>query len=669
MVRNIRNPLNKVPFVWMRFLTLLIMFLLFISIFGIVLLHKTELDVKEALGREMEYSASAIIENVQTRNNLQANELRFLLEDATIRAALRAAREQALNGTDEEWLADGPLVHTVLSSPASQVLVNALDKNGFSELIVADAQGRLIAASGKTSDYEQADEKWWQHAAEGEIHVGNIGYDESAGISSIEISIGTYDDSGLLGVAKGVMNLQQFENILSRYQTQEATAYIMIAEDGLPVVFGNKKKSPEEYLRGVVFDENTDSKFVIDKINNKERIYAYIRTSLIHNDEKKTSTFFIINEDLDGNPTINDLHNSLATLIIVSFLGAIFVILSLNSSVAQPLKKLGVMARELGAGNKYPRVTKNRKDEIGILEKEIRSMADKMSESQEQALKMEEEQRKKLTKEVEKKTVELTEFVDHLKKSRTATYNMMEDLQEANLELEKKDEIKTDFLNMISHELKTPLTPIKAHLDLLTSKSLGPTTKLQDKSLQTLARNATRLEGIIKNLLEISRIEAGKIILEFEKIAVNDFVKEITDEFKTACEEKGLKLEFVQSKVPTITADKDRIKECILNYLNNSLKFTEKGKLTVKTSTTGEQVKISVTDTGRGVNKNNLKNLFQKFYQEGKTEVGKAKGVGLGLYSVRKIIELHGGTVGAESSSAGSTFWLMLPTKQKQKNK
>jgi len=115
-------------------------------------------------------------------------------------------------------------------------------------------------------------------------------------------------------------------------------------------------------------------------------------------------------------------------------------------------------------------------------------------------------------------------------------------------------------------------------------------------------------------------------------------------------------------KLNKIKIDRPRIRECIANYMNNSLKFTSKGSIVLKTTSNREFVKLSVTDTGAGMEKSNMKNLFQKFYQEGKTEVGKAKGVGLGLYSVKKLIELHGGKVGVDSTRGkGSTFWFTLP--------
>jgi len=226
------------------------------------------------------------------------------------------------------------------------------------------------------------------------------------------------------------------------------------------------------------------------------------------------------------------------------------------------------------------------------------------------------------------------------------------------------EQAKSDFLNMISHELKTPLTPIQANLDLLHDGDFGKLSKKQLERLEIITRNAERLKGVISNLLEITRIESGNLVLNKQKSKLNSIAKEVFEDVEQSARDKKLKARFSQGKLPDILIDRDRIKECISNYMNNSLKFTEKGKIILKTEKTKNFIKVSVTDTGEGIDEKEQSKIFEKFYQIGKTETGKAKGVGLGLYSVKKLIEAHNGQVGVESAPGkGATFWFTLPLK------
>lgn len=235
-------------------------------------------------------------------------------------------------------------------------------------------------------------------------------------------------------------------------------------------------------------------------------------------------------------------------------------------------------------------------------------------------------------------------------------------LQKSNKRLRELDKSKSEFLNLISHELKTPLTPILANTSIVSEEDLGKLKPIQKQKLQIVLRNGERLKKIIANLLEISRIEAGKLKLDYEIINLNDIAKEVAEDTEVAAKGMKIQLKFDLAKTGTIRADRERIKECLSNLVNNSIKFTEKGSITIFTKKKNRGIVMGVRDTGIGIEKDQLKQLFNKFYQLGETEVGKKRGVGLGLYSVKKIIEVHKGKVGVKSKrNQGSEFWFWLP--------
>ncbi len=341
---------------------------------------------------------------------------------------------------------------------------------------------------------------------------------------------------------------------------------------------------------------------------------------------------------------------------------AILVGIWLSFSIYKPLNALGDIANDIGKGDLDVHNIKRTYDEFGDLGRTLVVMAHDLRKYQGRLLNSEKHQKAHLVSEVNRKTQELRRAIGNLENTRLAMLNIMEDMRQANSHLQELDKAKDEFLNLVSHELKTPLTPIKAHLELLADGDMGKLSKLQMESVHTLSRSTDRLNGIIMNLLEIARINTGKIQLNIDRIRPDDIAKQVYDDISLAGKEKGIKVSLQCGKTGFIRADRGRVRECLSNFATNALKFTEKGSITIFTRMEKGVVRFSVTDTGIGIKQEDQHRLFEKFFQAGRQDVGKPKGVGLGLYSVRKIIELHGGEVGVESEfGKGSTFWFALP--------
>ncbi|MDD5730894.1 MAG: ATP-binding protein, partial [Candidatus Omnitrophica bacterium] len=227
------------------------------------------------------------------------------------------------------------------------------------------------------------------------------------------------------------------------------------------------------------------------------------------------------------------------------------------------------------------------------------------------------------------------------------------------------DQMKNEFVSLVSHELRTPMAAIKGSTDNILDGITGELNPVQKESLLIIKRNIDRLNRLISDLLDISRIEAGKILLNKKSIDIAALINEAAGLFQESAKEKNLTLSVsFANGLPWIEADPDKITQVITNLLGNALKFTPAGgKITVNASKNTDCVTIEVKDSGLGVPQDELTKIFDKFYQV-KSQDGqvKAKGTGLGLPISKGIVEKHGGKIWAESElGRGSKFSFTLP--------
>jgi len=253
---------------------------------------------------------------------------------------------------------------------------------------------------------------------------------------------------------------------------------------------------------------------------------------------------------------------------------------------------------------------------------------------------------KELEKEVEIKTMDL-------KKSKN-------ELEIANKKLKELDKLKSEFVSIVSHELKTPLTAMKISAQVLESL---PENDIKSRSrkelLKIIIRNIDRQTNLINDLLEISRIESGRMKLKMEKLSLPEIIKNSVDHIKPSASKKNISINIeLPEKLPKIIGDRDKLIQVLVNLLNNAIKFTPKdGNITVKTSAKDKQVEVKVKDTGIGIAQQDLDKVFDKFYQVDSGLTRKVGGTGLGLAICKGIIESHGGSIMAESEfGKGSTF-------------
>jgi signal transduction histidine kinase len=232
------------------------------------------------------------------------------------------------------------------------------------------------------------------------------------------------------------------------------------------------------------------------------------------------------------------------------------------------------------------------------------------------------------------------------------------------------DRSKDEFLSIASHELRTPLTAIRGNASLLKKYYVN---SIEDKDMAQMIddihASSVRLIGIVNDFLDVAAIEQGRMKMQPESFQISEVTDEILREFGQLCADKGV--ELVKDKsvdgIPAVNADRERIKQVIINLVGNAMKFTDKGSITVSAKQEGGLVQIAVADTGRGMSEESQKLLFRKFQQTGESLLTRdtTKGTGLGLYISKLIVEHSGGTIGLVKSAPnqGSEFAFTIPEK------
>jgi len=242
---------------------------------------------------------------------------------------------------------------------------------------------------------------------------------------------------------------------------------------------------------------------------------------------------------------------------------------------------------------------------------------------------------------------------------------MAQELRQAYVQLRKLDQAKTEFMSIASHQLRTPLTAIKGYLSLIKEEVYGEVPDDMEKPLDNVYISSERLIKLVNDLLNISRIESGKVKAEIEKISLEDIIDSIVEELRSIAQEKELSISWKkpEESLPKVSVDKDKIRQVILNLIDNAIRYTEEGEISVKCGIEDDKFEMSVEDTGPGMTKEELSSIFESFRRGSAGKTTWTGGSGLGLYIAKKYVDLHGGRIWAESpgKGKGSTFHLELP--------
>lgn len=225
------------------------------------------------------------------------------------------------------------------------------------------------------------------------------------------------------------------------------------------------------------------------------------------------------------------------------------------------------------------------------------------------------------------------------------------------------DRAKSEFISTVSHELRTPMTAIKGYTDLLFAGAVGPLSDNQKHFLNVIKNNTGRLIALINDLLDISRIETGRVRFEPAPVKLGEIVAGVVEAMAARAQERGLTLTYeVDAGLPEVMGDRDRLFQVLTNLVGNAINYTPAGSVAVEATNVGMAVQVSVRDTGVGIDPADIGRIFDRFYRSDDPVVQEASGTGLGLPIVKMFVEMHGGRVWVDSEKGkGSTFTAILP--------
>ncbi|HEU5089543.1 MAG TPA: ATP-binding protein, partial [Roseiflexaceae bacterium] len=344
------------------------------------------------------------------------------------------------------------------------------------------------------------------------------------------------------------------------------------------------------------------------------------------------------------------------TRLVVAVIAALTLLLAalwstfIPRRLVHPITELHQAARQLAEGRLNTRVEMNRTDEIGQLATAFNEMARGLSAAQQRL----ERWNQTLERTVQERTHELAVVAAEAEQARAAA--------------EQANQLKSQFLANMSHELRTPLNSIINFTRILSTGLRGPVNEQQLDYLQRVRMSGEHLLGLINDILDLSKIEAGRMDLMREPVAIAEIIEGVIATAAGLTKGKPIQIEKdVALHLPILEADRVRVRQILLNLISNAAKFTEQGTITVRAQPLHGSVLVQVQDTGIGIAPEHLDMVFEEFRQIEGDISRRYEGTGLGLAICRKLVELHGGKLWVESTlGKGSTFSFALPVETTQ---
>lgn len=561
---------------------------------------------------------------------------------------------------------EDPLWKTNYTKDAGNAALKALAEGdaNVAGLAVFDLSGALLADSGSASPFSFGEygwkEKFFSDKA-GRTLIGDIEFDEALNkwVIPVWMPVRAADGSST-GIFRAELSAGKLFSSLNAFRV-DRTGHAVLIDGAGNIMFhpgdvptNVKLCGDDDYKR--LFTSRGKYAIIYDTNIHKRRIFTafseVMSPALIENN--KTWRVLIEQDVEEVYAPLNRVVGWM--LVAVAFLLVFMVVVSFIFSgvLVRPIQSLYLAAVQIMRGNWNYNINIRTGDEIEQFADAFRAMVSTIKGEQEDLVRAKnelEELSKTLEKKVQARTIDLT-----MAKDKLDSYSK---------ELEKALVVKSDFVSMASHELRTPLTAIKEGISIVLQEKAGPVTAQEREFLEMAKRNVDRLGRLINDILDFQKIEQGKLLLKVETNDINETAKEAAGMMEPLAKEKGLELAMeLASGLPKIRFDKDRVTQVLTNLIGNAIKFTEAGKVTVRTLKDDSMVKVEVHDTGVGIRPRDMSRLFQKFSQIEKGLERKGGGSGLGLIISKEIIEKHGGKIGLESEPGrGTLFYFLLPVK------
>ncbi len=490
--------------------------------------------------------------------------------------------------------------------------------------------------------YDPRERPWYILAKEHPSQV--VVTDPYRAVTTPDINIGiekalVNQNGTVYGVVGADITLVNLTSYISRFNVGRDAEMILVDDNGMIIATRNSSRLYSN-ISDILQDQTPT--FLMTKegvlvLNNSYLIY-YTSPEL----GWKIGVFF---PSSSIEQKINEsIARILLFVLIALILLSVITILVLNQTVIRPLSNLTDVSKRIAeTGDLDQKIETGGTGEIGILSRSFKAMVEKIR-----------------TEEAARKQA-LTELADHRDHLESIVADRTRELSDANERLKELDRLKSMFIASMSHELRTPLNSIIGFTGIMVKGMTGPINPEQKKQLGMVQDSARHLLALINDVIDISKIEAGKIEADVSTFDLADVIRDIQNTFAPQAAEQGLALNIQIPESIAVTSDDRRIKQIIMNLVSNAIKFTDTGRAGLIVHRQGSMVTVSVSDTGIGINGEDLQKIFRPF--ERIAVPGRlTEGTGLGLYLSQKLARFLGGDITAESEiHKGSVFTFSFP--------
>ncbi|MBI3398589.1 MAG: sensor histidine kinase [Deltaproteobacteria bacterium] len=614
-------------------------------------------ELTESVGENFARVAKEIANNIKIIIEQSVYSVRSLALSPIIRdAAISANRfytnkdkltiEGHIRKLEMRWLKveeEAKQIGDQLSNPPARYLAEVKDQTeGYVELFITDAQGVLVASAKKTKYLYFGNEGWWQAAynnGKGNIYISEIYLDPDNNqyLQTIAAPIMDKKGEGVLGVIRAVSKIEKISGIVQKFRIGK-TGHAMLINSASIILLCPIFPPQVHRVTGELMNNITIPSvgWAVVKDNAHEGINAIAgfapltSTDVMKNAFDGNKWYIFVSQSPDESyAPIYTLLKRMVFLLIFSI-----VILSAMGfwaarRIVEPIRVLQRGAEIIGEGNLSHRIHIKTDNEIEDLANKFNQMVEKINKSY---------------SELEQRIAERTEG-----------------LRKGYQEMEVLSRLKSEFLASISHELRTPLNSILGFSELLYDKTCGDLNEKQFEYIDYIHKSGKYLLDLINDILDLSKIEAGKMEIKPEEFSVADAIDEVHSIISPLSAKKKIFVEVdIASSVSTIVADERMFRQIMYNLLSNAVKFTnEGGHVKVRAVSNNYFLQVSVIDNGIGVKKEDMGSIFKEFKH---ITTGGHEGTGLGLVLVKRYVEMQDGTIRVESEyGRGSDFTFRLP--------
>lgn len=503
----------------------------------------------------------------------------------------------------------------------------------YREFYVLDPGGN-ITFSNLNRTGNEGRERFFIEASKGKIYVSDVYLSKIAGTPEIIIASPLSKNGVTIGVLAARVSLENLYRTIEKIDIGKSGEVFIVNQNGYIIFHENRSR---------ILLDNINNNFAVKEVTyEKNGISEYVN----YKGEKVLGSYYwlpLYRWGLIAEKNIDEAYAGVLLLgqvmlgiSLLAVMGVIFLAITVSGNITRPIKSLEDGALGILRGNFKP-IPVSSKNEIGRLTEIFNSTASDLIDI-----------RKKLEAKIELANKDLEE--------------KNKELTVANEELKKLDELKSDFLSMVSHELKTPLSSMKISTEYLQS-DVNSDPVDRKEMLQIILRNIDRQTRLINDILDLSKIEAGKTELQLAKVEIRELAETSYENIRQLALKKNISIILdIQDNLSAVMADREKLIIVLNNLFDNAVKFTpEGGSIILSAKEDKNWIEISMKDTGIGMEKEKLEKIFDKFYQVDSSSRRKTGGCGLGLSISSGIIQAHESVIHVESEPGkGSTFSFQL---------